>query len=288
MNKRDFLQRFLFENAPVRGEIVHLGESYQTIIDQHEYPPFIKKLLGEVLIATILLSATIKFNGRLTVQFKGKGKLKLLVAQCNEQFQIRGLAQFDPDLREEEVLAALKNGVLGIMIDPEVAGGRQYQGIVEWQGNSVAESLEGYFLQSEQLPTRLWISLNETSASGFLLQVMPSEKPELYQNDWEHLVHLTNTLTDNELLNLDNSALLKRLYVEEDVRLFEQIPVGFRCTCSYQRSEHAIELLGKKEAEDELKTKENIIVSCEFCNTEYVFDKIEKVIKHQGRHKSTK
>ena len=142
MNDNDFLQGFLFENAPVRGEFVRLHTSYQTIINQHDYPPLIRRLLGEALLAASLLASVIKFKGRLTVQFRGKGKLKLLLAQCNQEFHLRGLAQFEDGLDQTNIVDDLKQGILAIMMDPEMPGGKRYQGIVAWQGHSLAESMK--------------------------------------------------------------------------------------------------------------------------------------------------
>jgi molecular chaperone Hsp33 len=275
MNDKDVLQRFLFENAPVRGGLVHLSQSYQTIIQQHLYPSVLRHLLGEALAAVCLLASIIKFKGRLTLQFRGKGKLRLLVAQCNQQFQLRALAQWEGELSLQELQDSLRQGILAIMMDSEVSGGKRYQGVVAWQGNSLAQSIEGYFSQSEQLSTRIWLAANETCAGGLLLQVMPKEKPELYKNDWDHLVLLTEIITSHELLHLDNPTLLHRLYSQEDVRLFEQIPVIFQCDCSIARGENAILLLGREEAEQELKDKQRLIVTCEFCNREFVFDTVD-------------
>jgi len=275
MNDKDILQRFLFENAPVRGELVHLNESYQAIIQQHPYSPLIRQLLGEALAVACLLSAIIKVNGRLTVQFRGKGKLKLLLAQCDHQSNLRGIVQCEGELTQGELLEAQQQGVLAIMIDPDVPNAKRYQGIVAWHGASLTQAIEGYFMQSEQLPTRLWLAVNETSAAGLLLQVLPKEKPELFRNDWEHLLLLTETLTPQELLQLDHATLLHRLYSQEDVRLFAQMPMMFCCTCSVQRSENAILVLGQEEAEQELKDKQKIVVTCEFCNKEYDFDRVD-------------
>lgn len=275
MNDKDVLQRFIFEKAPVRGELVRLNESFRIITEQHGYPPLIRNLLGQALASVVLLSSIIKFNGRLTLQFRGKGKLKLLVAQCNQQFHLRGLVQYKDILNEEELWFALNQGILAIMMDPDIPNGKRYQGIVAWQGKSLSESIENYFNQSEQLPTRIWLAVNDQCAAGLMLQVMPKEKPELYKNDWEHLIHLTDTIKSDELLQLDNQTILHRLYSEEDVRLFAQESVRFQCDCSVARGEHAILLLGQEEAEQELKAKQNIIVTCEFCNKEYVFDRVD-------------
>lgn len=293
MNNNDILQRFLFENMSVRGEVVRLEESFKTIMQQHQYPQLIQDILGEMLVAASLLSASIKFKGRITVQFQGKKALRLLLAQCNHELELRGLAQWQGELTPEQLLADLKQGTLAIMMDPEKEGGQRYQGIVAWQGDSLAESLEGYFNHSEQVPTRLWLAVNKERAAGFLIQVMPRESSQSGkvtedQNDWEHIQHLTATITPDELLNLDNTTLLHRLYVEEDVRLFAPNPVVFRCTCSVERSENALRLLSEDEIEQELHEKQMIVVTCEFCNKEYQFDRVDVArIFKQGRPDSS-
>lgn len=279
MKNNDLIQRFIIENANVRGEIVHIQNSFQTIMQQHQYPLPIQKILGEMLVAASLLSSIIKFQGHLTVQFQGKGALRLLMAQSTHEFNMRGLAQWEGDLSEEELLSELKKGLLGIIIKPDklVKG---YQGIVAWQGDTLAESIEGYFKNSEQIETRLWFAINETQAAGLLLQPMPEEgtkKTQPIKGDlgWDHVIHLTNTITPEELLSLDNQTLLHRLYSQEDVAVFEPAPIKFQCNCSIERGENAIRLLGEEEANEELNAKQKIVVTCEFCNKEYSFDRVD-------------
>jgi molecular chaperone Hsp33 len=274
MNPKDSIQRFIFENANVRGEIVRLTDSFQTITTQHPYPPALRKTLGEALVVTCLLSAIIKMKGRLTVQFQGKHPLKLLLAQCNHQSELRGLVHWQGDLNEKEIEAALKKGTLAIMVSPD-ATTTTYQGIIAWQGHSFAQSVEIYFRDSEQLSTRLWLAVNDTSAAGILLQSLPHAPTTsaLYDDAWEKIIHLTHTITPTELLSLDHDLILKRLYAqEEEVRIFSPTPIRFACTCSLERSENAIKMLGEKEAEEELKETQKIVVTCEFCNKEYIFD----------------
>lgn len=285
MNEYDILQRFLFENASVRGEIVRLKDSYQEMMQRHAYPPMIRRLLGEALVAAALLTSIIKFKGRVTVQFRGSGKLKLLLAQCNQDFHLRGIAQWDGEVNQNDLIASSAKGVLAIMMEPDSVDGQRYQGIVAWQGESLAAAIEGYFRDSEQLPTRLWIAVDEHQAAGLFLQILPKERPELYQNEWETLVHLTDTLKEKELLAWDNSTLLHRLYSEEDIRLFQPVPVKFQCTCSRERSENALLLVGEEEVKQELKEKQIIVVNCEFCNREFEFDRvdIERIFKKGGQ-----
>lgn len=284
MKNKDILQRFLFENAPIRGEFAHLDKTYQTIIKQHSYPPMLQRLLGEALVLVSLIGNTIKLQGRLSMQFQGKGKLKLLLVQTNQDLHLRGLIQSDGEWEDEdELLEELKKGVLVITMDPDNSTQR-YQGIVSWRGESLSHSVEGYFKDSEQLLTRVWTAIDDKSACGMFLQAMPQEESEkqyrakaLQENDpyWEHIIHLTNTIKPIELLTLENKVILHRLYVQEDVRLFEPQPVIFRCTCSVKRGENAILMLGREEAEEELQYKQKIVVTCEFCNSEYVFDRVD-------------
>ncbi|TAK79098.1 MAG: Hsp33 family molecular chaperone HslO [Gammaproteobacteria bacterium] len=279
MTDNDLLQRFIFDSFPIRGEFIRLEESFQTIINQHAYPPPIRRLLGEALCAAGLLSAIIKFDGRLTIQFRGKGKLKLLLAQSDNQFQMRGLVKWDGELTEEEFTEAFQEGVLVIMLDAGPNKNR-YQGIVAWRGHSLAESIEGYFRESEQLATRIWLSVSEQKAAGFLLQMVPgpSRDPmqeEIMQPQWQHTIKLTSQLNADAMLHEDFETLLRMLYPTEEIRVFPATPVTFHCSCSRKRCEDAILLLGREEAEEELKNKQVIVVTCDFCNKEYVFDRVD-------------
>src|SRR5580692_166063 len=138
-NDQDIIQRFIFDKQPVRGEVIHLQHSFQTIVKQHAYPPAVCKLLGEALCIAALLSSTLKFEGRLMVQFRGEGKLKLLLAQCDHQFHIRGLAKWEGDASYDDLMRSFTEGILVIMLDTGIHKSR-YQGIVNWQGYSLAES----------------------------------------------------------------------------------------------------------------------------------------------------
>ena len=273
MNKQDKLQRFLFEGAFVRGEIVHLHQTYQMIIEQHEYPPIIRQLVGQALVLVCLLTGIIKFKGRLTLQFQNKTGLKLLLAQSNQDLQIRALAQWEGDLDEAQLAEDLKKGILAIIMDPD-SSTQRYQGVVSWRGDSLADSIEGYFQDSEQLLTRIWMAIDDTRAAGLLLQALPGEA-ENNVDKWEHLTILTDTIKSDELLSLENKVLLHRLYSEEDIRVFDPTTVEFKCTCSLERGQNAILLLGREEAAEELELKQVIVVRCDFCNREYIFDRVD-------------
>src|SRR5579885_587608 len=290
MTNTDSLQRFIFDTSPVRGEYIHLHDSFQTIINQHNYPQPIRKLLGEALSVAGLLSAIIKFNGRLTVQFRGKGKLKLLLAQCDNHFNIRGLAKWKGNLSYEDLMESFNDGVLVIMLDSGPTS--RYSGIVSWRGNSLVESIEGYFQESEQLATKLWLSVNDHSAAGLLLQVIPGSDrdaigidTEIIYPHWQHITKLTMNLDEQDLLGLEYQQLLNKLYPEEAIRIFPSVPITFNCTCSRKRGEDAIYILGREEAEAELKNNRTIVVTCDFCNREYVYDRVDvaKIFESKDR-----
>jgi molecular chaperone Hsp33 len=290
MADKDKLQRFIFDKASIRGEMIQLHDSFKTILDQHPYPPPLRQLLGEALCVAGLLNAIIKFDGRLTVQFRGKGKLKLLLAQCNSLFHLRGLAKWEGELNYDDLMDAFNEGILVIMLDAGLKS--RYQGIVNWRGNSLTASIEGYFRESEQLATKIWLAVDEASAAGFLLQVVPgsdkeatSIEQERMNPDWERITYLTTDLTDEDMLHTDSETLLQGLYPEEEIRLFPAVPVAFQCTCDRKRGEDAITLLGREEAEAELKERQAIVVTCDFCNKEYIFDRNDVANIFEGNAK---
>ena len=272
----DSLTRFIFEDHDIRGEIVRLNASYQQIIQQHQYAEPIAWLVGEALLAAVLLTASIKFEGNLTLQFQSDGPLKLLVAKCNHLFEIRGLAQ----LRDEKMAAQLNNemllgnGQLVVTIQPENQQ-ESYQSVIALTSNGIANAIEIYFAQSEQLPTRIFLSADKNQCVGMLLQALPEQKSKEREFFWEHAVKLGETITDKELQELPNEMILHRLYHEEDIRIFPAENIRFRCTCNRNRMENAVQLLGEEDAMDLLKDKHFIEVKCEFCSEVFNFDKVD-------------
>ena len=257
----DVVQRFLFDQKTVRGEIVRLKASYQTILKQQPYPAAINEWLGEALAGAALLSSTIKFQGQLILQVQADGPLKLLVAHSTHGYHIRGLAQ------------AVGHGTLGITIQPEQ--GEPYQGVVNLATSSLSTAIENYFHQSEQLATFLLLAADGDIAAGLLLQNMPAFSDTTYDYFWEHAVNLARTLTTQELLTLPTETILHRLYHEEDIMLFDADPVSFRCSCSSARSEQILRNLSPQEAEEMVAQDTTIVVTCEFCKHAYTFDCVD-------------
>ncbi|WP_114785860.1 Hsp33 family molecular chaperone HslO [Vibrio tetraodonis] len=270
------LNRYLFEDLSVRGELVQLSDEYQRIISSKEYPTPLKILLGELLVSATLLTATLKFEGSITMQLQGDGPVSLAVINGDNDQKVRGVARWEGDIKDDaSIHDMMGKGYLVITIEPKNA--ERYQGIVALEGDSLAEILEGYFANSEQLKTRLWIRTGEhqgkPQAAGMLIQIMPDGKgsPE----DFEHLEQLTDTVKDDELFSLEANELLYRLYNQEKVRVFEPQPVVFHCGCSREKSGAAIVTLERKEVNDILAEVGSISLHCDYCGTNYSFDQAQ-------------
>lgn len=276
MTSHDFTQRFLFDETDVRGELATLDRSYVEVLAKHAYPEPVAQLLGEMLAAAALLCGTLKFEGLLVLQARSSGPIPLLMVECSSEREVRGIARYE----ESEITASaslgelMPDGVLALTIDPR--HGQRYQGIVPLEGASLAECLSGYFATSEQLPTRFWLNADGRRARGLLLQQLPPSRikdAQARQDSWEHVVTLADTLTAEELLGLDNEVILHRLFHEETVRLFDEQPVAFSCSCSRDRAANALISMGQPDVESLLDEQDGQIrVDCQFCNEQQVFD----------------
>ncbi len=265
--------RFLFEEADIRGETVHLTDSYAELLAVHQYAPGVSKLLGEFLAASVLLSATIKFEGKLVLQARSEGQIPLLMVECNSRGKVRGIVRGAQEATGNGLDQLLPGGHLAITIDPDQ--GQRYQGVVPLVDNSLARSLELYFRQSEQLDTRFWLASDGYGlAAGLLLQQLPAQlapDPEDREEHWEHATSLANTIADGELMTLKAETLLHRLYHQEPLRVFEPRPVAFHCSCSRVRTRDALVSLGAEEIRSMLEEMGEVSVDCEFCNQQYHF-----------------
>ncbi len=271
MIEQDVLRRFLFEELGVRGEWVKLTSSWQAAKLHQRGSESVQQQLGQALAAVVMLSASVKFKGSMILQAQGDGDIKTLVAQATDQRKIRGLVRSKENVAVGPLDAMFGQGRLVLTIESE--SGSPYQGIVPLQGNNLAAALQVYFEQSEQLKTRLWLFANTTHAVGLLLQELPTQ--ENYQSDWEHIEILANTVTEQELFDLDCEQLLYRLFNQEKVRLFDAEPVEFSCACSRSNIERTLSAMGRAELEAILKEQGIIEVNCEFCSECYRFDNID-------------
>ena len=271
----DTHRRFIFDDTPVRGGWVHLDAAYREVLSRHDYPPVLRRMLGELLVATTLLANNLKFKGSLIVQVQSPARLKLLVVECTDGLGLRAIAKWDgalPDDADLHDLAA--QGRCVITLDPR-DGSKVYQGIVSMEQGSISELLEHHMQTSEQLATRIWLTADGERAAGLMLQRLPvaASVTDGGGDDWERAVVLASTVQPGELLSLEAEILLGRLFTEEPVRLFRDHPVHFECGCSEERVANALILLGQQEIEQVLSEQGQIEAACEFCNRKYVFDR---------------
>lgn len=269
---RDIVQRFLFEEAPVRGEMVHLDATWSALLEHQSYPEPVRDLLGQMLAAGALLAATIKFDGRLTLQIQGDGPVGLAVVDVTAARTVRGMAHWEGEPEGHDLGGLVGDGRLAITIDP--GHGQRYQGIVPLERATLAEAIDDYLERSEQLPTRMWLAADGERAAGMLLQRLPAEA-ERDEDAWNRAVILAETLTGEELRALTVPEVVRRLFHEEDIRLFEPHVVSFRCSCSRERVAETLRGLGQEEMQSILTEQGRVEVHCEFCNRRYEFDTVD-------------
>jgi molecular chaperone Hsp33 len=288
MHDRDCLHRFLFEQFPIRGHLVHLDAAWRALIEHREYPAAIRDALGEAVAASLLLAATVKFEGVLSMQLRGDGPVHLMLVQCTNGLGVRGLARYrEGDYAGMKAGAAriadlIGTGNLTVTVETD-DGSRRYEGIVPIGGERLGESLQIYFENSEQLPTRLWLHADASGASGMLLQKLPiAHAPgadpaaaAAVDDAWRRVQLIGSTLTAEELRTLGDVEILRRLFNEDDVRVFEPAPVYFRCRCSRERVGSMLQGLGEAETRSVLAERGEVEVRCDFCNRAYVFDAVD-------------
>jgi molecular chaperone Hsp33 len=291
MNSRtqpgDEVRRFIVENRPVRGHWVRLEGAWRELRAHKEYPEPVRELLGQAVAASVLLAATLKFNGTLTLQLQGDGAVKLLVAQCTHDFRLRAVANFDADaveglIAESQSEVAFRRlvgteGRVVVTIESEEKNTR-YQGIVPLTGASLADSLETYFASSEQLPTRVLLAADGERGVGFLVQKLPdpanSDESDM-KEIWEEAQRGVERLSTTDLLLRPVEELLERGFASHDMRLFKGTPVQFECRCSQGRVSSLLRALGPDEVRDVLKEQGAVTVTCEFCQRPYRFDAVD-------------
>jgi molecular chaperone Hsp33 len=287
-NNHDSLQRFVFENTPVRGNLVNLTQTLQLALNKQQLPKGLRQALGELMAASALLSATLKMNGALILQIQSKGKLKLLVVECttdiNGEITMRATAKWGETVGDTQNLFELiEHGQFMITLDPK-GGGQSYQGIVPIEGDSISAILENYMLRSEQIDTKIWLCCDGNSAAGMLIQKLPETTNQIIPSEdqterdletWNRVGFLADTVTKEELLNLPTEVIIRRLFNEENVRLFEANTTRFQCSCTRESVSNMLRMLGEDELTSIIEEQGHIQVNCDFCNALYTFDKID-------------
>ncbi|GAA0811959.1 Hsp33 family molecular chaperone HslO [Colwellia sp. D2M02] len=275
MSNFNVLNRYLFTDAHARGELVQLSSSYQSIIKNHNYPEGVQRLLGELLAATCLLTATLKFEGDITVQLQGNGPVGYMSVSGDNNQQMRGIAKLTQTTDGSTLHELIGKGTMVITIRPKQ--GEAYQGVVALEADNLADCLAHYFEVSEQIDTKVWLFSDSKQVAGALVQLLPDgdgsiENKAQQQTDFEHLSQLTNTIKQEEIFNLEAEALLYRLYHQEKVSLFEPQQVSYLCGCSEEKCLSAIAQIEPSEIKAILAEQGKISMTCDYCVTTYDFD----------------
>jgi molecular chaperone Hsp33 len=288
----DRVQAFQIETAPLRGRLVRMGPVLDQSLGRHAYPAPVARLLGEAVVLATALAATLKCDGVFTLQLKGDGPIKLMVADVLSGAggpaggrEVRGYARFDAAAvamadpvggDEAPLRALLGSGWLAFTIDqgPDT---ERYQGIVGLTEDTLAGCVAHYFRQSEQLPTGLRLAVTRDGdgwrGAALLLQRLPDKGDGDWLEVWQQAMVLMATLTPAELLDpgLDDHELLYRLFHQDGVRVFDPDTVRAGCRCSRDRVAGVLRSLGRDEVEASLRDG-MVEVTCEFCGTGYRFD----------------
>lgn len=292
----DRVHRFLLRGAPVRGEIVTLDQAWREVVARHELPAVVRDRLGELSAAALLLAATLKFDGAMIVQIHGDGPVALFVVECLTDGSYRatvklreGAAPIPDDASLTSLVNADGAGRFVVTLDPrsESPNRQPWQGIVPFDGDSVAEMLERYMLQSEQLPTRLWLAADSTRAVGLLLQRLPDEGGKsaattdrspghaIDEDGWNRMQRLAETISRDELLKLPPEQILQRLFWQESLHAFDDKGFRFACNCSREKVVGMLRMLGHEEVGSILAEREAVEVRCDFCNELWRFDPVD-------------
>jgi len=287
----DLVQPFQIEPFALRGRLVRLGPAIDSILTQHAYPAPVAQMLGEAITLAVALAGALKYEGIFTLQTKGDGPIKMMVADVTTAGALRGYAQFDTAKLEAEtavngsVPRLLGAGYLALTVD-QGEHTERYQGIVELTGSTLAECVHHYFRQSEQVEAALKVAVAQVPdesgaarwrAGALMIQRLPLEaftlERETEDDAWRRAAIFMSSSTSAELIDpaLAPDRLLFRLFHEDGVRAYRPHALEAKCRCSRHRVETVLRALTPDEIAD-MKIDGKITVTCEFCSTVYDFD----------------
>lgn len=259
------VQRFLFKELNIRGQHIHLQESWQKMVAERHYPAVIVRLLGELTAVSVLMANGMKHKGRITLQVQGSGPVTLLVVEVTHDLKIRGVAKTNQTIRTETTLDELLGDGQILVTLENTQTNHHFQSYVPREGNSIAQAFETFLSQSEQLPSKLWLAADEHAIGGVLIQKMP-DTDRHDEDAWERIRHLATTVRDDELLNLPAEELLHRLFHEELIELFKADEVLYECPQDRERVEAMLKSLGEEEVRRILEEQGEIVIHNEICN----------------------
>lgn len=278
----NYVQRFLLENLDIRGAVVHLDSVWHEILAGRDYPNPVTQLLGEMSAVTLLMGENLKQAGRLTIQLTGNGPVSMLVLDCTENLQLRGMAKCVQPIETQSVSELLGNGKLILTLDM-LSMQETYQSIVPLNGDSIAEIFEHYFNQSEQLQTRMFLITNSSAIFGLLLQKLPNA--DLLDPDgWTRAEALASTIHEHQLFDLSVEEILMRLFYQETIRIFDARNVQYGCQANPAKIYAMLRSLGREEVDAILQEFGEVVINDDICNREYRLDAlaVDAVFREAG------
>lgn len=265
-----YVQRFLLEDLDIRGAVVRLTEVWQAMQHGRAYPEAVARLLGEMSAVSAVIAGNLKQPGRLTFQVSGHGPVSLLVIDCSEALNLRGYAKAEGVLTGDSLGDLVGDGRLQLSLDVEGMD-QPYQSLVPLEGDSIAACFEHYLEQSEQQPAGLWLAATEHVAAALFVQKLPgADAKDL--DGWSRVQQLANTVRNDELLGLEPQEILRRLFAEENVRLFEPRAVTHDWPADPEKVATMLRSLGEDEVRAILAEHGEIVVHDDMSNHTFRFD----------------
>ena len=283
----DLLRPFQLERSQLRGRFVRLGGTVDYVLKAHDYPPAVSDLLGQLLVLAGALAGGLKFAGRFSLQIRADGPVRLLVADCTNDGEMRGYASFDAErvaaMSPERPMDLLGKGLLALTVDQRGDGGELQQGIVELGGETLSDCMLNYFHRSEQVRTGIRVAVAQSPLDGrwlagaIVMQALPVTDPRRLhdaEEDWRRAMILLGTATDDELLDptLRPDDLLFRLFHEDGVRVFTPLALAPGCGCDEERVWNMLASFPLDDLESMRQEDGGITVTCQFCSRIYAFD----------------
>lgn len=281
LNSNDVMTRFLFDNHGVRGEIIKIKESGIKLLHK-EYPQVLKSLMLELAVSAEMFAATLKDGSEIMMQLKGgkNSDLNYAIINVKSDLTFYGSAKLKNENTKSSNFNELvgSDGLLVLSVFPK--NGSKWQGIVDTNGNSVSDVLENYFNNSQQLPSKFFIYSNPDTGScaAIMLQIIPEIENNL--DSLEHLSILTETLSCKEIFDLSQNEVLNRIYAHEQTRVFEPKNILFKCICSKERCQKALETLSFPDLQEIANDDKGTEMTCQHCGQRYHFTKedLQKIL----------
>lgn len=290
----DFVASFQLEGSPVRGRITRLGDNVlDSVLKRHDYPRWAAYLLGEAVTFAVLVSHSLKFDGRVVVQAQGEGPVPLMVAEARSDGGVRGYLRLDRAKWDNldrinkgarpHIPQAMGKGVLALMLAPNDPNAQPWQSLVPLTGATLADCAQGWFDQSEQTPTRVRLAVAEVTEPGgtkrwrsggaIIQQIAGDDARGETDEPWDNARHLFDTVTDMELVDpaLSSAELLFRLFHETGVRLEQPRALSDKCTCSEEKLLTTLRAMPRDEILSLAEVDGHIDANCEFCGRVYRF-----------------